>query len=258
MANNNNNIQSEYITEEDYENAEQYTSRETQNRRSRRRKRNNKKTALLVVMMLAVGAAGTVGISHAIESSADYNRASKLTGAYQTGSYSIVPERIYTSQNHDFVYTSGKHLTDAAENQDIDVLKVGDTFITKDGSPVARVVLEIETVEWEDLIKCESHGQEFYIEPDGYTWNNETKRCERTTTEVIERYVYANSDHNYTNIRVPGSRVIGVIEYQEYPSISYEEAKAMKLIADVNDGYVKTDSNVVTEARLVLVPNTQK
>ena len=255
MTNNNYN---ETIHEEDFEDMDLQEPTSTPNRRSRRAKKGNKATALLIAAALTVGAIGAIGVTHAVESASDYKRADKLTGTYQSGSYCIVPERIFTSQNHDFVYTSGNHLTEAAENNKIDILKVGDVFVTRDASPVARVILEIETVETLDIIKCESHGQEFYIEPVGYTWNNETQKCEKTTTEVIERYVFANSDHNYMNVRVPGSKVISVIEYQEYTSISYEEAENMKLIADVNDDYVKTDSSVVTEARLVLAPNTQK
>ena len=255
MAKNNYN---DTIREEDFEDIDsQEETKTTQNRRSRRKK-GHAAGAFLLALTIAGGAAAGIGASYAIGNVVDYNRAAKLTGAYQAESYCIVPERIFTSQNHDFVYTSGKHLTQAAEKQDIDVLKIGDTFITKDGAPVARVILEIETVETADIIKCEVDGQEFYIEPDGYTWNNETNRCERTTTEIIERYVYANSDHNYSTIRVPGSRVVSVIEYEEYPSLSYEEATAMKLIADVNDSNVHQSADVITEASLKLVPNNQK
>ena len=228
------------------------------NRRSRRKQKNYKGTALLVAFLLATGAAGGILISSALEARDDYNRAAKLTGAYQTEAYCIIPERIYTSQNHDFVYSTGKHVTQAAANKDIEILKIGDTFITQDGSPVARVLLEVQTVESVDIIKCENDGQEFYIEPEGYVWNNNTQKCERVSTSVVERYVYANSDHNYGNVRVPGSTVLSVLSFEEYPSISYEEAEAMELIADVDDDYVKTDANVVTEARLVLVPDNQK
>ncbi len=254
MSNNNDMYREDTIREEDFE---ELYYRLFQNRRTRRRKKNNKGKAIAIAAVIAATAVSYAIISHAIDNSEDLHRATKLTGAYQKESYCIIPDRIFTSQNHDFVYTSGEHLTEAADKKNIDILKVGDFFITEDGSRVARVFLEIETVESKDIIRCEVDGQEFYIEPEGYVWNNHTKKCERVTTEVIEKYVYANENHDYTNIRVPGSKIISVISFEEHPSISYETAKGMKVIADVEDEYVNNDANVVTIARLEFVPNNQ-
>lgn len=244
---------------EELEETNEYENRthQTPNRRSRRQSKKNKGKALKVAIILSTGAILALLAKHGIDERADYSRALRLTNAYQTGAYCIIPERIYTSQNHDFNYTSGKHIVEAADKKDIDILKIGDTFITEDASPVARVLLEVQTVEAVDIIKCESNGQEFYIEPEGYVWNNNTQKCERITTEIVERYVYANAEHNYLNTRVPGSTVISVISYEEYPSISYEEAKKMEIVADVNDDYVKTESDTVTQARLLLVPDNK-
>lgn len=254
-----------YRSKQDYEFPEDETEEidleEEENyqpKHSAKRHLTKRGIAVVVALALATGGTATYFGYKGIMDKRDYDRAARLTGSFQTENVSVIPERIFTSQNHDFTFTSGKHLTEAAENQRIDILRIGDYFITPTGDRIAVLTLEIETVHYLPIQRYEVNGQEFYIEPNGYTWNYQTQRCEMITTEVIEKITYANDTHDYSNLYIPGSRVKEVISYAEYDSITYEQAGELKLIADVNDDYVNNNGSYSTEAALRLVPNNQK
>ena len=223
-----------------------------------KRKLGKKGIAIIVAASLATGAVGTYFGYKGILNNQDASRGSKLINDFKSGSVCLIPSRIFTYQNHDFEYTTGEHFITPAEKANIGIIRLGDTFITPNGERVARVELEIEVTTAKPIRYYEVNGQSFYLEPYGYEWNNTNAQCEKTETQVIERYVYANADHNYYQTPVPNSRVKNVLTVEEYDSITYEEAKKMNLIADIDDANIQNTNEVCNIATLRLIPNNKK
>ncbi len=223
-----------------------------------KRKLSKKGLAVIVAASLATGAVASYFGYQGILNNQDAVRGYHLINDFKSGSVSLIPGRIFTYQNHDFEYTTGEHFIESAEKKDIEIIRLGDQFITPNGERVARVELEIEVTKAKPIRMYEVNGKSFYIEPYGYEWNGTNSQCETTETEVIERYVYANADHNYYQTPVPNSRVKSILAYEEFDSITYEEAKKMNLIADIDDAHVQDTNEVCNIATLRLVPNNQK
>ena len=223
-----------------------------------KRKLGKKGIAIIVAASLATGAFASYFGYKGILNNQDSARGKGLINDFKSGSVCLIPGRIFTYQNHDFEYTTGSHLVEAATKQNIGIVRIGDQFVTPNGERVARVLVEIEVTQAKNIRYYEVNGQSFYIEPYGYEWNNTNGQCEKTETEVIERFVYANADHDYYQTPVPNSRVKEVLSVEEFDSISYEEAKKMDLIADVNDAEALSTSDKCNIATLKLIPNNKK
>ena len=227
-------------------------------RADRKRRKRNRRIALTVALAIATGAVGGHLAHQLILNERDYSRVAKLTNSYRSESVCLLPTRVLTTQNHDYVYSSGKTLVDVANNNHLSIIRIGDKFITPNGESVAKVKLKIEVQTFKPIEMYEIDGQTFYSEPNGYNWSSAAGSCVNTETKIIETYVFASNDHYYYNAPYPNSKVVEVLEYEEYPSITPEAAKEMKLIVDVKDDFANSDGSYYNEAVLRLVPNNQK
>ena len=231
----------------------------TPEEKSKRRK--IRRIALLVAAGIATGAVGGHLAHQTILDRQDYERAINLTNGYRSFSACLLPERIFTNQNHDYQYTSGKHLVEAMEKKNESIIRVGDIFVTPNGENVVKLVEEIERRYYKPIQVYEMDGQSFVSEPNGYTYDANNGSCVKIETEIVELYTYATEsmhDVEWGTAPYPNSRVKQVLSYEKYESISYEEAKKMNLIVDVNDSYAYSDGTQYNEAQLKLVPNNQK
>jgi hypothetical protein len=225
-------------------------------------KKDNKKKRRTIAIALVLGiATGSVGGHFAykgILNNQDAVRASRLTEAFQSKNVCILTERVFTYDNLDYEYTTGEHLIEACEGKNIDILRVGNLFVTPNGERVARVIKKLDVTISEPIHLFTKGDESFFIEPYSYEWNGNSGYCERHEEKVVEEFVFANNDHNYYQTSTPNSRVKEIISYEEFDSISFATAKEMNLIVDVNDASANKEESACVEATLKLVPNNRK
>lgn len=161
----------------------------------------------------------------------------------------IIPQTIYFSAKYDYEIAAGNNIKDAISENDLAITVIGDTYITNDGSKIAKITAEVEIVDYQESLTYNTDEHIFYGVPRKYIYEN--GKCLKKEQEIRTIYTFATENNDYSNFKSDSYKILNILDYEIHDSIKISELDKLVLITNIPDQILANQAEQEAKLRLI-------
>lgn len=250
--------------------------KEQKNNLGQRVKAKISKKTLAILLALSIGTTACLPLAKSIRNTkAEKARATSIVTSYlvNDGTYTNggceFTDKIYSKNSYDQKICDAKYILESLEKNNVNYLKIGETYYTEDGEPFAFLTFKLKKIMVTDSIGIDlTNNGSIYMPTQGFEISENQDKldptiCTKEVEEIITIRVPRREQKDYETYTInqlasdrffeglAGYELINVSD--DFEVRAYSELPNYYLIADVDDEYNKVAEETY-EAKLRLVP----